>query len=308
MSDLNIVMYHYVRPILGSKNPNIKGLELDGFRRQLDFLTAQFNVINAEQLLAAIREGESLPPNACWLTFDDGYRDHYQFVLPELIKRKLQGTFFPPQAAVEQRQLLDANAIHYLLDKSTKTDHLSAAIDEGLLLSGATDAEISQYKTRYRRANRFDDAETIYVKRMLQHVLPREMRQILLENLVIKLLNKTSCDLADELYMTSEELQEMISAGMFVGSHGAGHDWLNELDVKAQEFDIQTSLDFLKRLGAESESWIMCYPFGAYSEDTLSIISRLGACAGVTTRTAKADLAKDNPLLLPRYDTNDFPQ
>ena len=58
--DLNIVMYHYVRPILGVK-PQHKGLELDGFRRQLDFLTSQFNVIKAEQLLAAIRDGDSLP-------------------------------------------------------------------------------------------------------------------------------------------------------------------------------------------------------------------------------------------------------
>ena len=52
----------------------------------------------------------------------------------------------------------------------------------------------------------------------------------------------------------------------------------------------------------------MCYPYGGYNTDTLSIIDKLGAAAGVTTEVQKANLSKDNPLLLPRFDTNDFPQ
>ena len=37
MSDLTIITYHYVRPIIDSKFPGIKGLEIEGFKRQLDF-------------------------------------------------------------------------------------------------------------------------------------------------------------------------------------------------------------------------------------------------------------------------------
>ena len=32
---VNIVMYHYVRPIKKSKYPNIKGLEFDDFKKQM---------------------------------------------------------------------------------------------------------------------------------------------------------------------------------------------------------------------------------------------------------------------------------
>ena len=42
MSDLTIVMYHYVREIKGSDYPNIKGLEIDGFKRQLDYFSKNF--------------------------------------------------------------------------------------------------------------------------------------------------------------------------------------------------------------------------------------------------------------------------
>ena len=40
--NINIVMYHYVREIKSSNYPKIKGLEISGFRRQLDYLTNNF--------------------------------------------------------------------------------------------------------------------------------------------------------------------------------------------------------------------------------------------------------------------------
>jgi hypothetical protein len=52
----------------------------------------------------------------------------------------------------------------------------------------------------------------------------------------------------------------------------------------------------------------MCYPYGAFNNDTLDIVSKMGAAVGVTTRVSKALLSKDNPLTLPRFDTNDFVQ
>ena len=49
---LNIIMYHYVRPIKNSKFPKIKGLEVSSFKKQLDYLSQNFNFITAEQLIA----------------------------------------------------------------------------------------------------------------------------------------------------------------------------------------------------------------------------------------------------------------
>ena len=101
MTKLKIVMYHYVREIEGSAYPNIKGLEIAGFRRQLDYLSKNYSMITAEQLLSfAIGEEKKLPLNACLLTFDDGFKDHIQYVLPELKLRNLQVSFFPPARPV----------------------------------------------------------------------------------------------------------------------------------------------------------------------------------------------------------------
>ena len=82
MSKLTIVMYHYVRDLRNSAFPRIKGSDISSFRRQMDFLQAEYSFISMEDLTACIKDSKPLPDNACWLTFDDGYRDHYEFVFP----------------------------------------------------------------------------------------------------------------------------------------------------------------------------------------------------------------------------------
>jgi peptidoglycan/xylan/chitin deacetylase (PgdA/CDA1 family) len=105
MSAIKIVMYHYVRPIKESAFPNIKGLELDGFKRQLDYLSSKYYFVTAEDVVDAVTNDKELPKDSCWLTFDDGYKDHFLYVLPELSKRKIQGSFFPPVKPVTEMVL-----------------------------------------------------------------------------------------------------------------------------------------------------------------------------------------------------------
>ena len=44
-------MYHYVREIKNSKYPKIKGVELEIFKKQLDYLKLNFNMINGDDLI-----------------------------------------------------------------------------------------------------------------------------------------------------------------------------------------------------------------------------------------------------------------
>ena len=116
--NLTIIMYHYVRPLKNSKYPKINGLELEGFKRQLDFFLKNYKLVTAEEIIEWVRIKKRLPDNAIWLTFDDGYKDHFKYVLPELLSRNIQGTFFPPSKPILENTLLDVNAIHYILSKT----------------------------------------------------------------------------------------------------------------------------------------------------------------------------------------------
>tara|TARA_B110000977_G_scaffold201831_1_gene299079 strand:+ start:11138 stop:12064 length:927 start_codon:yes stop_codon:yes gene_type:complete len=308
MTNLTIVMYHYVRLIKGSKFPGIKGLELDGFKRQLDYLTENFNIVSTEQVINAARHSSTLPNNACWLTFDDGYKDHFNYVMPELLKRNLHGAFFPPRVAIEEDHVLDVNLIHHILSCADNLDQLVASLNTHCFNRGVSENEIKKYIEKYAIPSRFDNAKTIYVKRMLQHVLPEQLRSSIANKMFQEFVGLSAAEFSSELYMSVEEVRELVRNGMYVGSHGSMHYWLDKITPEEQKKDIKQSLEFLDSVGASTKDWVMCYPYGAYKDDTIKLLKSFDAALGITTEVRKANLTSDNPFKLPRLDTNDFPQ
>ena len=308
MSNLTIVMYHYVRPIRESEFPGIKGLELEGFNRQLDFLEENYSIVTTEQVIAAVTKDKKLPKHACWLTFDDGYKDHYIYVLPELIERNLSAAFFPPRVVIEEDKLLDVNALHHILSKISNRKSLVYDLYEHCLNNGVSQVQLNSYYKEFGVANRWDDEDTIFIKRMLQHVLPEDIRNLITTSLFEKYVGKSTQELSSELYMSIEEVSTLVKKGMYVGSHGSMHYWLDKSSEEKQKEDIVESLSFLESVGMSTKDWIMCYPYGAYNNYTLSLLKELGASIGITTKVKIADLSTDNPFTLPRLDTNDFPQ
>tara|TARA_B110000977_G_scaffold199729_1_gene287981 strand:+ start:2374 stop:3279 length:906 start_codon:yes stop_codon:yes gene_type:complete len=301
-------MYHYVRPIKGSKYPRIKGLELDGFKRQLDYLSEHFIIVSTEEVINAAKYSTPLPEKACWLTFDDGYKDHFEHVVPELLKRNLHGAFFPPRVAIEEDQVLDVNLIHHILSCADDIDQLVARLNSQCIVHGVSKRELSEFYKKYAIPNRFDNADTIYVKRMLQHVLPKQLRTTIAHEMFQKFVGLSAAEFSSELYMSVEEVRELVRNGMYVGSHGSMHYWLDKITLEEQEKDIKQSLKFLDSVGASTKDWVMCYPYGAHNVDTIKLLKRFEAALGITTEVRVANLTADNPYKLPRLDTNDFPQ
>ena len=114
---------------------------------------------------------------------------------------------------------------------------------------------------------------------------------------------------ATELYLREDQARLMQSCGMYFGSHGASHYWLDQIPEQKKRQDITRSLDFLNRIGSPvNDFWVMCYPYGAWDSETLRILEQYNCTFGLTTEVATANISSNNPLTLPRYDTNDFPQ
>jgi peptidoglycan/xylan/chitin deacetylase (PgdA/CDA1 family) len=306
---LTIVMYHYVRDLRRSRYPLIKGRSEADFVRQLDHIAANFTVVRAESIIAAANGGPALPENAAWLTFDDGYRDHYDVVFPLLHARGWQGSFFAPARAIAERRLLDVNKVHFILAVQPDPTPLIAAIRDFVAAHRGEDSirPFDDYWTKLATPFRWDTAETIFVKRMLQHALPEALRGELTERLFDRFVDLPAESFAAELYASAEQLKLMVRCGMYVGSHGFSHVWLNNVTQQQQAEEIDRSLDFLDSLGAPTRDWIMCYPYGAYDASVLEHLRKRACAIGLTSRVAIADLATDPILELPRLDTNDVP-
>jgi len=310
MSNLTIVMYHYVRDLGHSRYPEIKGLQTELFEQQIAYIAKRYNPISAYDLMEAVVGGEELPPKAILLTFDDAYIDHFKSVFPRLEKANIPACFFPPAKCILEHKVLDVNKIHFILASVANKNDLVAAIyrsvQQNRTAYGLDPIEV--YWERLAIENRRDPAEVVFVKRMLQRELPTALRSILTETLFKTFVTADELDFAQELYMSVDQIALLHSAGMYVGNHGFEHYWLDSLSEYQQRREIDLSLNFLRTIGSDTDRWIMCYPYGAYDKTTLRILREKNCTIGLTTRADIANTSTDDPLILPRLDTNDLPK
>jgi peptidoglycan/xylan/chitin deacetylase (PgdA/CDA1 family) len=305
--DLTIVTYHYVRDLEGSRYPAIRGRRVSEFQRQLDFIERNYNVVRADEVISALRGERELPAKALWLTFDDGYIDHFENVFPLLRERGWQGSFFPPARSVLSREILDVNKIHFVLASQADPYPIIASLEALVLEHECSEIRpFDYYWQQHAKPSRYDGPEIVFIKRMLQSGIPEKVRVEFLDRLFRQFVSVDPISFAADLYVSRGQLQEMIEAGMYVGSHGDSHRWLDKLDSDEQVVEIDRSLEFLKDLGAPTDKWIMCYPYGANDSSLRNHLRVRGCAAGLTVRVAVASIGVDDPLMLPRINTNDM--
>lgn len=312
MGRLYIAMYHYTRDLVHSRYPEIRGLDINLFKQQIQWFTGggQFNPVRMEEVLEAVEGRQTLPDNALLLTFDDGYIDNFTFALPILQEYGVQGSFFIPGKTFATHQLLDVNKIHYILaSASNKMNNLIEDLYKRLDYYRGSEFEYPSNEDLYNEyavANRFDPKEIIFVKRILQNAIPEKVRNMISSELFKKYVGVTEEQLAYELYMTEDQIRTMRRQGMYIGIHGYDHYWLGKLTKEQMQTDIDMALDVMNEF-INPQKWVMNYPYGNYSEDVLNYIKSKGATMGLTTEVDAVDFCKFNPLTMPRFDCNDFP-
>ncbi|QWD34039.1 polysaccharide deacetylase family protein [Polynucleobacter paneuropaeus] len=204
--------------------------------------------------------------------------------------------------------MLDVNAIHFILASLEDIDE--ACIDMNSLMYdyGYSGSEVLDFQRIWAISGRYDSPKVMYFKHMLQHVLPSGVRGEIISKLFKKYVGVYQSDFSEELYLSLSDTKKLIECGMYVGSHGAQHIWLDKESKIAQLSEIDSSLQFLQKVGAPIKNWIMCYPYGAYNEDTISILREKECAIGLTTKVGIAEVDPSKMLELKRFDTNDFPR
>ncbi len=308
--NVTIVMYHYVRDLAESRYPEIKGLEFSKFKEQVLFLKKHYRFITMETLVDSIENNTSLPDKAVLLTFDDGYIDHFTHVFPFLNQEGIQGCFFPPAKAIAEHKVLDVNKIHFILasqkNKSVIVDEISREL--ALLRNEHSLEQDAFYYEKLAHPSRYDTADVIYIKRLLQVELSDTVRSIVTDNLFKKFVEIEEGRFARELYLSMDQIRCMHRNGMYFGSHGYAHNWLGSLTMKGQREEIEKSLSFLNDIGTDPNYWTMCYPYGNYNEDTVSLLKTYKCRLALTTKVGTATVDKASQFTLARLDTNDLPK
>ena len=318
--NLTVVMYHYVRDLKHSRYPSIKGLDVALFKEQVAFLKKHYSFVTVEEVIAATQGIHKLPSHPVLLTFDDAYIDHFTYVFPILKNEGVQGAFYAPVKAITQYKVLDVNKIHFIL-ASTPEEKMSSLLKEiALLLDKYREVyHLESFEFYYKKLaqlDRFDTKEVIFVKRLLQVELVEELRNIITTELFEKIVGVEEAAFSRELYMSEDQMKCMVSAGMHIGSHGYDHYWLGSLPKEQQAVEIEESLRFINKIygnrgGYKQKEWTICYPYGNYNDDTITLLKENHCALGFTTEVKLADINNqmgDNVFKIPRLDTNDLPK
>lgn len=309
---LHISMYHYTRDLVHSRYPEIKGLTYDLFEQQLLFFSKNFSIVTMEEVIDVMQNGGGkLPENSLLLTFDDGYIDNFTVAMPLLKKYGMQGSFFIPGKTFTENVLLDVNKVHFVLASADNPKELVndiyTLLDEARKTSEYKDLPSNaELYVQYGIANRFDGADVIFCKRILQTAIPEKLRNEMSSKLFAKYVGLSESNFARELYMNHDQIKCMKDNGMFIGLHGYDHYWLGNLKEDEMKRDVDKALDVMSDF-IDKDAWVMNYPYGSYNQGVIDYIKSRGCVLGLTTQVALAVLTEENRFTLQRLDCNDFP-
>jgi peptidoglycan/xylan/chitin deacetylase (PgdA/CDA1 family) len=227
-----IVMYHN---FCGPKATAPDALNVEGIRRQFEYLRRHFTVVPLLDLADRLASARKLDRNTVALTIDDGRRSCYEFLFPLMKEFKFPATFFVVSSFIRGEDWIWTDKVLWLSEQSRPPDELA---------QGKLDS----------------------VFRSLNRIRPEE-RNARIQAMARSLDNSAGVTIptsAPTKYRPCSwsELREMADSGLMeIGSHTVTHPILSSVTD-------EESLDELTRSRAQIEEGIgrkvrsFCFPNG----------------------------------------------
>lgn len=162
------------------------------------------------------------------ITFDDGFRSVFTQAFPILRKHKAPFTVFMTTSTVDADRLLWLHRIY------AAADSLCPSVIKTTISNFCHTASI---QPSYNKI----------CSDLFDHMSPDILLE-LSERLVIEagLSRSEEIDIADRLYLRSEEIRQMLKNGMTIGAHGHEHWSMNTLDRSQTDNEIQLCKEMIE--------------------------------------------------------------
>ena len=303
---MKAVMYHYVREY-DSSLPHFRYLDVDNFRRQLDFFAKEYGFVTKSEFENFIQFGK-MPDIAgkVLLTFDDAMSCHYDYVFPELYKRGLWGIFYVPTIPYRKGKILDVHRIHLLcgaIEGKILLKNILGKINKDMV----PDSNVLEFRSKiYRKQENYEGVTEF--KRILNYFIDYEYRTKVIDQVATDLGYKF--DLA-RFYVSKSSLKEMLREEMVIGSHTNSHPVMSELSREDQMKELELSFSFLSEL-IEKNNKTYSHPYGgfnSFNEDTINLLNEINVdySFNVESREINSEDWLKSKQHLPRFDCNLFP-
>jgi len=237
------------------------------FARQLEYLTAHYDVVPLSRMVERLIAREPLPSRLAAVTIDDGYRDAYEVAYPLLRRYGISASLFVVTEFADRRAWIWTDKARFLAQQSPP-QRLTMQIHDSELrleLNGAT--------------SRRDASERInsIIKR-----LPDELKEETIERLSLALGVAIPQTPPEEFSsVTWDQAREMCANGVEIGSHTLTHPILTNVDDERLRRELRDSKARLEEvLGHQVD--LFCYPNGDNDGRVQRQVAQAGYRAAVT--------------------------
>lgn len=185
-------MYHFV-----GCHESLKGISLDDFRRQLDFLQKNYS-----------KEG-------FLITFDHGTIDHFNVAAPELEKRNIKGVFFILTMAQEEKKVHFVDKQRFLEAKQRRELAKLLCTEMGM-------AYKPQEAKDYLKEFCFYSLEERYLRFIRDTQISRESYDAFIDKHFRKVFGDEAA-FAEREYLSWDHVIDLHRRGHIIGSHTHYH-------------------------------------------------------------------------------------
>lgn len=234
---LAILLYHGVSPKINCGIFNYRGkfIRPKNFSRQIKYLKKKYNVLELDNAIELLISG-SLPPYSLVITFDDGYKNFYDYAYPILKQNQIPATVFLPTDFVDKKIPLWVDRLEYAI--GARKDPIQAHIK--------MDSNLRQK-----------------LKSLPENEKNEKLKKI--EDMNIEKLNNFSSEKSVYAPLEWNQILEMQNNKINFGAHTKSHPILTKISAEEAKKEISESALILKeKTGKISE--IFSYPNGQ-SED-----------------------------------------
>jgi len=289
-----ILAYHHVVPgRLIRDNRLMTGMYLstESFEEHLGFLTRHFRIEPLEKIVALIRSGASWEEPLCAVTFDDGWKDVYDYALPLLKEYGVPATVFSVRGMVG---LQGPGGLDGVFEAIQMTDRL---VD---IRSGV--AEIDALIGSDAIPDRVEKARQV-INRIRE--LPYDEFMKTCAGINRYLSGTFDLDGIRWKYetMSWDDMREAQEQGVDFGYHSRTHPMLTNVPAALLEEELALPLKEYGREGILLKP-VFCYPDGKFSEEAVAVLRDERYMGAVTLQKGFND-AGTNPFFLRRVNIHE---
>jgi peptidoglycan/xylan/chitin deacetylase (PgdA/CDA1 family) len=292
-----LVMYHYVRD---PDERRLTSCSVADFEGQIEHLLRNYEPLEPDALLAAVRDGAPIPDGFV-LTFDDGTRDHWDNALPVLERHGLHGIFAPIGLPYLHGRIPFVQKNQFVRGRLGEDGLPDAYLEAAAELAPEADvagivarAPIGDYRRGTEKYLRFKYASN--------RLIPRDVSERIMDRLFADHVSPDEAGFIRELYLSTDEIVELRRRGHAIAGHSISHPSLPQLGEDDQAREIRGAVDWLGELIGERITWFN-YPYGDHDERSERVCERLGLEIAYSTRPPADWVSHDDRFRVPRVDT-----